>query len=152
LVTCSASSCGDVDWAAQNAAAPSNDRFFCSENKPDQWICYDLGKLMVNPTGYMLKTAPGCGNPREWVIEASKEGKSWAKLSDGGNERDTAVSQKFSMSKWSFVRMIRLRHTGKKHIEEHQLGISFFDVLGPTAYEVAAAVTPKGLDLEQDLQ
>jgi hypothetical protein len=103
LVACSARSCGDVDWAAQNAADPSDGCFFCSENKPDQWICYDFGKLRLKPTGYFLKTAVGCGDPREWVVEASNDGENWEKFSDGRDERDAAVSERFSMSGSGFV-------------------------------------------------
>jgi uncharacterized protein (DUF433 family) len=149
LVTCSASSIGDDDWAAKNATDPSDSCLFCSEDKPDQWICYDFGKLRVNPTGYLLKTAAECGNLREWVVEGSNDGENWAKLSDGRNEKDAAVSQRFSMSSSGFVRMVRLRQTGTNHAGGHELGLSFFDVFGLTAYEIAAAGPPQPLDLEQ---
>jgi hypothetical protein len=147
-VICSASSFGDDDWAAKNAVDPSDGYLFCSEDKSDQWIYYDFGKLRVNLTGYFLKTATECGNPREWVIDSSNDCENCEKLSDGRQERDTAVSQRFSMSSSGFVRMVRLRQTGTNHPGGHELGISFFDVFGPTAYEVTTAVQPKPVDLE----
>jgi hypothetical protein len=102
----------------------------------------------VNPTGYLLKTATQCGNPRKSVIEGSNDGEDWAKLSEGRNNRDAAVSQRFSTPGSGSVGMIRLCQTGKNHTGGHEPGILFFDTFGLTAYEVAATVPPKPLDLE----
>jgi hypothetical protein len=45
--------------------------------------------------------------------------------------------------------MVRLCQTGKNYLGEHELGISFFDVVGPTTDKMVAAVTPHTLDLKQ---
>jgi hypothetical protein len=52
----------------ENAPDSSDSCFSFSEDRADQRLCYDFGKMKVNPTGYLLKTAAECGTPREWVI------------------------------------------------------------------------------------
>jgi hypothetical protein len=140
LVTCSASS-GSDDWPAKNAADPADGFDLFSENRSDQWICYDMGKMKMTPTGNLLKTAEG-GNPREWVIEDSIDGTTWTELCEGRSAKNVGVNERFTMPE-CLVRMVRLRQTRKNYLSGHQLGVSFFDVFGAVVWEVAAAVSPK---------
>jgi hypothetical protein len=145
FVVCSASGKCD-EWPAKNAADPGRENVFFSEDKPDQWICYDFGRKKVQPRGYLLRTGDDCGNPKESVVEGSQDGMTWTRICDGHNEKNSIINQKFSIVCHHFFGMLRLRQTGKNYLGQHQLGVEFLDVFGRVVYEESPSNSPRQPD------
>ena len=118
---------------------------FLSENKPNQWICYDFKERRVIPTSYSLcsygtnSDCPKAGNYRDllksWVIEVSNDRSSWTEIDrrDNNNDlNDKFACQNFSVSKVPSegFRFFRLKQTGPNHRGGNALSISAMEIFG----------------------
>jgi hypothetical protein len=145
LVVYSASGKCD-EWPAKNAAHPGLGSTFFSEDKPDQWMCYNFRRKKVQRIGYLLRTAADCWNLKEWVIEGSQDGTTWTKLCNEHNEKNRVINQKFSIACDNFFGMLRQRHTENNYIGQHQLGVEFLDGFGRIIYEESPSNSPRQPD------
>ena len=90
-----------------------------TNNKADSWFAVDLGLWLV-PTAYTLRHARGYSKSalRNWVLEASKDGKSWTVLRN--HVKDEALDAPGSTATWQLEapaddqgwRHVRIRLTG----------------------------------------
>jgi hypothetical protein len=74
----------------------------------------------------------GC-NPRNWLIEGSKNGEEWIILDeeqDNENLRENDFCCSFKISHLIGVHQIRLRQTGQNHKGNNFLALSGFEVFG----------------------
>jgi hypothetical protein len=69
----------------KNAADLGNINCFCSGDGKKQWLCYDLGDLLVKPTHYTIKSPVGSANSklmRSWVVEGAGPDSQWVTLDE----------------------------------------------------------------------
>jgi hypothetical protein len=59
---------------------------FWSADEPDQWICWDFGKMRIRPTQYTILGA----RLKSWVIEGSVDGENWNEI-DRQTDHDFGV-------------------------------------------------------------
>jgi hypothetical protein len=118
----------------------AGDDYYYTENKPDQWICYDFRNMRVTPRGYSIRTNGGAKNGshlRSWVIEGTSDSgmTSWTEIDRRENNSDLngvtfhACFPIFKGSDESY-RYIRLRMTGPNHTNSHLLYILGFELFG----------------------
>jgi hypothetical protein len=114
----------------------STDTCFSSENRPNQWLCYDFKELRIVPSGYAIRSgAKGWCTPcylRSWVIETSMDGKTWNMIDRRGNigSLTGAAIQSFSIPNGEECRMIRLRQTGKSDFNYDHLTVVSWEIFG----------------------
>jgi hypothetical protein len=124
----------------KQAVALEGDDYYCSESKPDQWICYDFHDMRVTPRGYLIRTNGGGTNGahlRSWVIDGTTDSEvtGWAEIDRRENNSDLngvmfhACFPIFKTSDKSY-RYIRLRMTGPTHTNNHYLYILGFELFG----------------------
>jgi hypothetical protein len=101
---------------------------------PNQWVCYDFKDARVRVTHYSIRTfsGPGCF-PREWVVDASTDGKSWTEVDRRPQNTDLnvpGVTKGIPVTRSLEARMIRLRGTGTNHKGGNALEIAAFELFG----------------------
>jgi hypothetical protein len=150
-------SCGEVAISASSVAneldivQPRNlanladgHKWFCSDDLPNSWICYDFGRRHVVVTNYSLRSwsggTRGAGNLRSWVLEGSDGGGEWRELDrrEGNtqlNGNDAIAS--FRVAREEQMRMIRLRQTDQNHWDGkgtsggyHRIVLQAFELFG----------------------
>jgi hypothetical protein len=93
----------------------TSNALFCSENAPDQWVCWDFRDMRVCPTHYTLTGY----RLKSWVLEQSLDGQTWTEIDwqtgnqDFAGDRWTTAS--FAVSSPAACRFIRLTQTGPRH-------------------------------------
>jgi hypothetical protein len=107
-----------------------------TENKPDQWVMYDFGDSRVKITHYTIKThkfPTGTCHIKSWVVEGSRDAKTWAELDrraisllNGPNRYQTFPCSK----RGSLCRFVRLRQTGMNARGDTILALTNFEVFG----------------------
>lgn len=61
-----------------------SDKYFCSGNNPDSWICFEFKKHRIILTGYQIQTTRWGSNwnPKSWIVEGSLDGDDWKNLDE----------------------------------------------------------------------
>jgi hypothetical protein len=119
---------------AANAADPSANTFFCSDDRPDQWIAYDFGSQTVTPVAYLIQTAnfvEDSIHPRSWVLEGSLDGGSWIALdqrNDSAALNGPNLIGTFHIAAPMALKLLRLRQTGLNAAGNHILAFQYFDL------------------------
>jgi hypothetical protein len=110
---------------------------FQSQGTANQWICYDFKSMTVRPTHYSIRSYydgnPWNYNPKNWVVEGSRDGTAWIELDrrEHNNDlNDRNVTRTFPVSRSEDVRMIRLRQIGVNHYGSRHLLLSSFEIFG----------------------
>jgi hypothetical protein len=143
VVAISASSAQHCD--PQNAADLADDSVFVSEEKLNQWLCYDFKERIVRPTiSVMLLDSRRF--LRHWVIEGSRGGNVWVELDRCDDDAPDHVGEwmgigVFEISQPQNVRMIRLRQTHLNHCGDHILAIKGFEILGSLSSRTKSLTT-----------
>lgn len=123
---------------ASHVAELGTSSFYMSVDKPDQWICYEFRSGGILPTSYVLmsygKGQGGC-HPKDWILEASTDGKTWAKLDSRRDDQHLNASHvvyRFTIGKVPVTpyRFLRFRLIGANHRGHNVLMISSFEVFG----------------------
>jgi hypothetical protein len=122
------------DFAASNVADLENDREFISRDSPGQWISWDFHGLIVNLTGYAIRTgsrsSPGL---QSWKLEGSLDRVKWVELDSQSGLPDSIAGYgilSFEVTKECTCRIIRLTMTGRSHARNYVLALSGFDIFG----------------------
>ena len=106
---------------------------FCTENRPNSWICYEFKGKRVSPTSYSIWE--GGHGLKSWVLEASNSGGSWISLDSHENTEyfqpgSLIVNFPINPAPRQSFRYLRLRQTGKNHDGHDVLGIQYLDFFG----------------------
>jgi hypothetical protein len=122
---------GGRTYGPMHVADLSSDSFFRSQNGPDEWICWDFGKMLVQPTHYTIRA----WGPRSWVVEGSMDGESWTEIDrqTGNSELTTLVTASFAVSNSAQCRLIRLTTTGQNHFRQECLALRAVEFFGTLA-------------------
>ena len=123
---------------ASHVAELGTSSFYMSIDKPDEWICYEFRSGSILPTSYVLMSygqgQGGC-HPKDWVLEASTDGKTWSKLDSRRddqhlNGRHMVYRFTIGSKPGTPYRFLRFRLTGVNHRGHNVLMISSFEVFG----------------------
>jgi hypothetical protein len=114
----------------------SLDAYFMSQNRANQWVCYDFKGQKVQATHYSIRSydyGSGGSHPRSWVVEGSLDGVKWVEI----DRRDDDVwlnemnrVAEFTVATVERAQFIRLRQTGKNWHGTQCLAISAFEIYG----------------------
>jgi hypothetical protein len=104
-------------------------------NIADSWICYDFKNMRLQVNHYSIRSRNDhdSHHPTTWIVEGSMEGSNWFELDCQTNRselRGINKSATFSTSVNQFLRMIRLRQTGKNSSSYDYLTVSALEVFG----------------------
>jgi hypothetical protein len=116
---------------------------FCSENEPDEWICWDFKILRIEPAHYTIQTGPD-SHLKSWAVEGSDDGASWTEIDRGENKShlnegcgcdftDNRALVNFAVSRSGSFRMIRLRQIGPNHSGDDVLVLGCLQIFGAVA-------------------
>ena len=139
IVNVTASGDGNEGFYPRNLADLESGSFFLSGDEENMWVCYDFKKRRVIPKSYSMKSSGGLGVwPKSWVFEVSMDGRSWTEVDRRADNNDLKVSTTknfkiLPVPKESF-RFVRVRQTGKNHIEEYFSILNALEVFG-TLYD-----------------
>jgi hypothetical protein len=117
--------------------------YYCSQDCPNQWICYDFKGMRICPRGYSIRTH-GDREPyhrdlhlRSWVIETTNnfDSPNWTEIDHRENAPDLNgpyVHACFLMSIQppEPCRYVRLRSTGPNSSNSHYLYITGLELFG----------------------
>jgi hypothetical protein len=133
VVQISASSTHGIN-RADHLADLEFESVFASEDRPNQWFCYDFNSRPITPSYYAVRTYMYKRyNPRSWVIESSVDGSSWTEIDRHENSRElraVTTIRTFRLGDTSTCRMIRFRQTSPNHEDNHYLCLTSFEVFG----------------------
>jgi hypothetical protein len=122
--------------AARNVADLQSDSCFCSNDQPNQWLCYDFKDLRVGVTHYIIRSQggkSGVNHLRSWVIEGSEDNSNWMELdrreNDSGLNGPSLVCS-FEVRNVIESRFIRIRSTGPTWYGQHYMYFKAFEVFG----------------------
>jgi hypothetical protein len=117
----------------QNAADLGNwNSFFCSKDKPRQWICLDFKTVRIESTHYTIRVS----YLKSWAIKGSDDGALWTEIDRHENNNDlcSLMSVKtFMVSRSGSFGKIRLLQTGPNDEGNNQLIVRAFEVFGAAA-------------------
>jgi len=110
---------------------------FGSTNDPNQWIYVDLKNYLVIPSSYRLcntRIGKDC-HPRNWTLDASKNGQSWKVLSE--HKGDGTLNDKCKIGTWNIdddskekYRYFRIRQFGYSSGTYNHLSCCCFEIYG----------------------
>jgi hypothetical protein len=112
----------------------TSDLRFVSKDAPNQWICWDFGKLRLIPTHYSIRTTWGDNNHlRSWIVESSLDAQAWIVIDRRANvaelDSDQVVAS-FLLLKAIECRYVRLTQTDKNTSMKDFLKITAFELFG----------------------
>jgi hypothetical protein len=103
-------------YGPDKAADLAGQSMFCSEDEPDQWICWDFQDMRVQLTNYSVQS--GFWHfPRAWKLEGSIDGSEWNVIDVQNHEkhenlfngcrvvRSFDVTESESVSEYRFIRL-----------------------------------------------
>jgi hypothetical protein len=133
IITITASSQNENFWV-HHLADLDSDNFFNSENRRDQWFCYDFKDQRIVLTHYSVRTYQYAEyNPRSWVVESSADGENWTEIDrkvSGGDLYEVKAVRTFPIANPEECRMVRFRQIGPNHANNHYLCLLAFEVFG----------------------
>jgi hypothetical protein len=137
IVKVTVSSSGRSDRPARNVVDLLVDSYFDTENRPNQWICFDFMTSTIRPTHYSIRSASSSSidnwNLKDWVIEGSIDGTSWIELdkrTNDGQLNGRNLIATFTLNQSESIRLLRLRQTGTNHYGSNHIWFSSFEVFG----------------------
>ena len=114
------------------------DSYFYTINEENSWVCYDFKDRGVIPTGYAIKSyqaAPGGHHLQSWVLEVSKDQKTWEVADQHTNtkelnNRGVVCYMKTTRGIHEPYRFVRLRQIGQNHRGRNFLFLSALELFG----------------------
>ena len=108
--------------------------WYVSNDRPNEWICYDFKDRRLIPKSYSVKSCD-CSHLKSWVIEVSNDGKLWTEIDRRDNNNDlnnnmVTVNFKISRVPSERFRFFRLRQTGVSHGDDFYLVVTSLEVFG----------------------
>eukprot|EP01064_Diplonema_japonicum_P017962 TRINITY_DN2647_c0_g1_i1.p1 TRINITY_DN2647_c0_g1~~TRINITY_DN2647_c0_g1_i1.p1 ORF type:complete len:448 (+),score=107.92 TRINITY_DN2647_c0_g1_i1:30-1373(+) len=145
-------------WGRSDPSAIVNrkEEYFCTRDAPEQWITVDFLDKVVIPHSYSFASFhPMVAGyyPRDWVFEASLDGKTWSLLRKHENDTTLCKSNKwglwetqlagtegkqdldidsdvFEHASRQFFRYFRIRQTGQNSFGSHELQLTAIEIYG----------------------
>jgi hypothetical protein len=123
------------NYVAKNVVDLTGLSIAYTNNIANSWICYDFKNMRLQVNHYSIRSRNDSDNyhPTTWTVEGSMEGSNWFELDCQTNRSELQGINKsatFSTSVTKFLRMIRLRQTGKNSNGYDHLIVSAFEVFG----------------------
>jgi hypothetical protein len=118
--------------------------FFCSNDEPGQWVCWDFREMRVRPTHYTIAAL----SLKSWVLEGSVDGRSWTEIDRRTDTQDfnprpvnpafscasmvvtPPKTPSFAVAKPGEFCFIRLAQTGRSHSGDDALYLRFVEFFG----------------------
>jgi hypothetical protein len=116
-------------FAPENAADFMLDRYFSSNDRPCEWICWNFGQKLIGLTHYTIKAL----GLKSWVLEGSMDGASWMATDwqmDRHDFDDAWNAASFPASVPGEFRFIRLTQTDTAHKGENLLALHALEFFG----------------------
>jgi hypothetical protein len=108
----------DRKYAVRNVADLASAWDFISEDKPDQWICWDFRAMRVRPTHYTIKGQ----YLKSWIVDGSLDFVNWTEIDRKTNTTDFTrgfATALYAVSKSAECCFVRLTQTGKRHSSKY---------------------------------
>jgi hypothetical protein len=90
--TVAISASANEDFLEKNGADSEVENCFESHNSANQWLCYDFKTMTIKPTYCSIRSYyagyPGHCNAKNWVIDGSRDGRSWIELDRRDNNSE----------------------------------------------------------------
>jgi hypothetical protein len=135
LVSVTESSVNGARYGYNTLFFDSLEAYFMSQNRANQWICYNFKSQKVQVTSYSIRSYDygGGSHPRSWVLEGSLDGNQWVVLDR--REDETSLKEmnqvaEFSVATVGRAQFIRLRQTEKNWHGTQCLAMSAFEIYG----------------------
>jgi hypothetical protein len=99
-------------------------------------VCYDFNERRIVQTHYTIRTnwyGPGGRHLKSWLVETSKDGRSWREVArEEGNEQlnGSWFTGTFAVAGGGERRFIRLVNIGRSHAGDDCLLISAREIFG----------------------
>jgi hypothetical protein len=99
-------------------------------------VCYDFEERMIVPTHYTIRTNygdPGDEHLKSWLVETSKNGKSWREVAREKNNEQLKgpwFTGTFVVADGWECRFIRLVNIGRNHFGNDALWITAWEIFG----------------------
>lgn len=112
--------------------------YFCTDNKPNSWICFEFKKHEIIPSNYSIRSNCVCNSVqnhlKNWVIEGSIDGKEWLKIDeqkDNSDLKSKNVVHTFPIKKQDqSFKFIRIFQTGPNWINQNYLELRSIEFYG----------------------
>jgi hypothetical protein len=106
-----------------------DNQFWNSKNKENSWICIEFQDVVINPTGYLLRSWNSLYGPlQNWKLEGSKDNKNWVLLDKQTNSdalNGKCVEGKFpcyTNDTFSYFKLIQIGTNGSR---DRQFNLEF---------------------------
>jgi hypothetical protein len=115
----------------KNVADPTNQTWFCSENAPRQWLCWDFGEMRVRPTHYTITAT----DLKTWVIEGSISGNWWTEIDRRAEGQDFLELRQgsFAVRHPAEFRFLRITQTSPRRNGDNYLVVDAVEFFGTLA-------------------
>jgi hypothetical protein len=139
IVTATASSVTDTTtkYHPMRTLDLEADSLFCTQNMPNQWVCYDFHDARIRPTHYAIRSRSegwrNSQNLRSWVLEGRNDGEDWALIDEQTDNPDLKSSNArrlYPVTAVNDYRYLRISQTGRNHAGTEQLSFSGFEIFG----------------------
>jgi hypothetical protein len=107
----------------------ASDAVFGSKDEPNQWVCWDFGRILVRATHYRVESAW----MKSWSVEGSIDGVNWTELDQQQNNSDLEkepYAMTFPVTKSMESHFIRLIQKDRNRGGRHFLILRAFEVFG----------------------
>jgi hypothetical protein len=136
IVSISASSIDNLISHLLRSITDFEDRnYFCTNNEPISWVCYDFKNMYIKPTHYSIRfRRDGNDNHmRTWTLEGFIDGQSWEELDRQENNKSLnsqGATVTFSISRSLEIQMIRLRQLSQKSSWNNHMVMNAIELFG----------------------
>ena len=114
------------------------DDYFCTDNKPNSWICFEFKNHTIIPSNNSIRSNCICSSVanhlKNWAIEGSNDGQKWSKIDeqkDNSDLKSKNVVHTFPIKKqdepFKFIRIIQ---TGPNWINQYHLEFRSIEFYG----------------------
>lgn len=114
-----------------------DDKYFCSKNLQNSWICFEFKNHQVILTDYIIKTTVWNTNwnPKSWIVEGSLDGNTWDTLDEQKDcpyLKENNCVHKFTVSSQSSksYRFIRFSQTGPNWADSYHFSLKRLELYG----------------------
>jgi hypothetical protein len=124
---------GNASFPVKNVVDLDTSAHFWTENRSNQWICWDFKTYRIRPTHYSINSEYGDANLRTWVLEGSSDGSSWATLDERHDDmtlQRRLLAATFQVAKPVEVRLLRIVQKGQNHNGNDHLAFTALEFFG----------------------
>ena len=107
------------DYGPYNSIQYENQKYFCTQNSPNSWICFEFKNYQIIPTHYTIRSRNGgYYAPINYKIEVSNDNSTWYEIDkqNGGpftNGQQATFTIPIDKNKQKVAKYIRLTQTVK---------------------------------------